>query len=508
MSSPEPARTAEPTPGRDERGRGKAAWGGLVAGVVVVAAAAVVPNAVGVDVRVGTAVPLLADWDWRSGPASLVALLVVVALVWPGIAATAGRMPWGRLLLLSWAVASGWMVALAMVDGPAGLGQVLDGDTEYLRSAQQVDDVGDLLRTYIDRIPLDAPDNWPVHLAGHPPGAVLFFVALDRVGLGSWQAAGLVVIAVAATIPAAVAVTLDRLGARPAARAALPFLVVGPSAIWMAVSADAVFAATAAWAVAALAGAVGTSGAARPTSASGMTSTASTPHPDILTGPRRWSSRGAAVVSGLLFGWCLLLSYGMVLLGLVALAVLTAARRPVRERIRLGAGVAAVALGVVGAFAVAGFAWWEAYPVLEDRYWDGLAKERPGWYWVGGNLAALVLCAGPLLPAALGSGLLEVSRLVSGRAAAARDLAAARLSALLPGRAPGPVAALVVAALGTVLVADLSLMSKAEVERIWLPFVPWLLLSVVWLPPAWRRWGLVGQACAAVLVQHVVRTAW
>ncbi|MGL4177931.1 MAG: hypothetical protein ACRCSN_17875, partial [Dermatophilaceae bacterium] len=71
-----------------------------------------------------------------------------------------------------------------------------------------------------------------------------------------------------------------------------------------------------------------------------------------------------------------------------------------------------------------------------------------------------------------------------------------------------PVAALVVAALGTVLVADLSLMSKAEVERIWLPFVPWLLLSVVWLPPAWRRWGLVGQALAAVVVQHVVRTAW
>ncbi|MGL5911361.1 MAG: hypothetical protein ACRCZP_15290, partial [Phycicoccus sp.] len=242
---------------------------------------------------------------------------------------------------------------------------------------------------------------------------------------------------------------------------ALPFLVVGPSAIWMAVSADAVFAATAAWALAALAGAAGST--------------------------RPWP-RWGAVVSGLLFGWCLLQSYGLVLLGLLALAVLVAARRPVRDRVRLGAGVVAVALSVVGAFAVGGFAWWEAYPVLHERYWDGLAQARPGWYWVVGNLAALVLCAGPLLPAALSAGL----------PAAARTRVAA----------VHPVAALVAAALGTVLVADLSLMSKAEVERIWLPFVPWLLLSVVWLPPTWRRWGLVAQALSAVVVQHVVRTAW
>ncbi|MGL5863554.1 MAG: hypothetical protein ACRCY9_20110, partial [Phycicoccus sp.] len=429
------------------------------------------------------------------------ALLVVAAVAWPGGRTLVDRMPWGRLLLLSWAAALVWMVALATVDGPGGLGRVLDGDTEYLPSARAVDDVGVLLRTYVDRIPLGAPDNWPVHLAGHPPGAVLFFVGLDRVGLGSWQAAGAAVTAVAATVPAAVAVTLDRLGARSAARVALPFLVVGPSAIWMAVSADAVFAATAAWALAALAGAAGTAsqvGAAR--------------------AARRWSRWGAAVTSGVLFGWCLLQSYGLVLLGLLALAVLVAARRPVRDRVRLGAGVAAVALSVVVAFAVGGFAWWEAYPVLHERYWDGLAQARPGWYWVVGNLAALVLCAGPLLPAALWAGRPTAAR--------ARAAAGGLVAALMPSRgpartavqvpaparmsmpAPSPVAALVAAALGTVLVADLSLMSKAEVERIWLPFVPWLLLSVVWLPPTWRRCGLVAQALAAVVVQHVVRTAW
>ena len=41
-----------------------------------------------------------------------------------------------------------------------------------------------------------------------------------------------------------------------------------------------------------------------------------------------------------------------------------------------------------------------------------------------------------------------------------------------------------------VVVADLSLMSRAEVERIWLPFVPWLLVGCALLPDRWRRWGL------------------
>jgi hypothetical protein len=70
------------------------------------------------------------------------------------------------------------------------------------------------------------------------------------------------------------------------------------------------------------------------------------------------------------------------------------------------------------------------------------------------------------------------------------------------------VGALVVAGAAMVLVADLSQMSRAEVERIWLPFVPWLLLSVAWLPPRWQRWGLLAQGVTALLVQHLVHTPW
>ena len=65
-----------------------------------------------------------------------------------------------------------------------------------------------------------------------------------------------------------------------------------------------------------------------------------------------------------------------------------------------------------------------------------------------------------------------------------------------------------VAALVTVLVADLSGMSKAEVERIWLPFVPWLLIGTALLTRRWRHWGLAGQLVFALAVQHLLATGW
>ena len=60
----------------------------------------------------------------------------------------------------------------------------------------------------------------------------------------------------------------------------------------------------------------------------------------------------------------------------------------------------------------------------------------------------------------------------------------------------------------TVLTADLSQMSKAEVERIWLPFVPWVLLGCALLPERWRRRGVWIQLTAALVIQHLLRTSW
>jgi broad specificity phosphatase PhoE len=183
------------------------------------------------------------------------------------------------------------------------------------------------------------------------------------------------------------------------------------------------------------------------------------------------------------------MSYGMPLVGLVALAVITvggAWRTSV-----LPVAVAAAWVPVLG-FAAAGFAWWEAYPVLHDRYWEGIAADRPAWYWLWGNLAALAVVLGPMVWAGLAVLLTRVRALVR------RTLdAEQRAVVLLAG-----------AMLLVVLAADASRMSKSEVERIWIPFVPWLTLSVALLPARWRSPALLAQVVTALLVQHLLYTTW
>ena len=177
-----------------------------------------------------------------------------------------------------------------------------------------------------------------------------------------------------------------------------------------------------------------------------------------------------------------MLSYGLPVLGLLAVAVLVLARswRPLPWAVL-------AALAVVAAFGAFGFWWWEALPALHDRYWAGIARHRPPAYWLWGDFAALTFSAGPLMwaglttlrrPAELGADATRVVRWLSG------------------------------AGLAMAVAADVSLMSMAEVERIWLPFVPWLLIACALLPERWRRGGLVGQLVVALLVQHLLQTGW
>ena len=70
---------------------------------------------------------------------------------------------------------------------------------------------------------------------------------------------------------------------------------------------------------------------------------------------------------------------------------------------------------------------------------------------------------------------------------------------------------LVGAAIAAVLLADVSGMSKAEVERIWLPFVPWLVVGAAALGGRRRtdaRGWLAVQAGLALLVAVAVRSPW
>ncbi|MGI8576778.1 MAG: hypothetical protein ACR2KG_02445 [Nocardioidaceae bacterium] len=425
---------------------------GCAAAAVLMFAAAAVPALTHWQVYAGFP-PLSGLWDPRVGAASLAALAIAVLSVAFGWAACE-RFTWTGLLLAAWLTGLGWSLSLALVDGLAGIDTILATPHEYLRTARATHNVSATLHEFISRIPAGSQGSWPVHVAGHPPGALLFFVLLVRLGLGSGLAAGLVVSVVASTTPVAVLVTLRVLGAEQAARRAAPFLVLSPAAIWATVSADGVFAAVAAWALAALA----------------------------LAAVRR--SASWSLLAGLLFGCCLLLSYGLPLVGILAIAVLVATRTvfPVVPAI-------AAAGALILAFALAGFSLWAAYPVLDERYWAGIASWRPASYWLWGDLAALSFCAGPLMAAGLGQ-------------------VFARARMMWPDSATRAVLTLPVAATAAIVMADVSLMSKAEVERIWLPFVPWLLVGCATLSKRWRQRGLVVQASTALLVQHLLFVIW
>jgi hypothetical protein len=200
------------------------------------------------------------------------------------------------------------------------------------------------------------------------------------------------------------------------------------------------------------------------------------------------SARAAwlAVAAGLVLGVGLFLSYGLVLMGPVAVGVLVAGRQ---WRPLLPAALAALA--VVGAFALAGFWWYEAQQLLVTRYYEGKGLERQFGYWWWGNLAVAAVALGPAVWAALGAAVARLGRDPSG---AVRGRSAAGW--LAAGAAVAIVA------------ADLSQLSKSEVERIWLPFLVWLVPLTAWLRAEHLRSWLVLQAAWALGVCIVFRTTW
>ncbi|MFD5944884.1 hypothetical protein ACFWAZ_01665 [Streptomyces collinus] len=402
--------------------------------------------------------PLLASWAPHLGPGTPAAVLVATATVAQG-PALAARLPWRALLPAAWGTATAWIFSLALIDGwDRGIARRLTTRHEYLQVIDRFHDIPAALRGFTGHILLDSPDNWPAHVAGHPPAATLTFVLLDRIGLGGGGWAGVWCITVGATACVAVLVTIRALADETLARRSAPFLVLAPAAVWMGTSADAYFAAVAAWAVALLALAV-TRG-----------------------------SLGWAGASGLLFGLTCYLSYGLTLVALVAAAVLVLGRHGIRGRPALPvpwlAGLAVVPV----TFTIAGFDWWEAYRLLVTRYGQGAGGIRPYGYWVWANLACTVLVTGLATAAGL------------------RRTADALVRRRTGPRAGVRLAFLVSAALLALLVADLSGMSKAETERIWLPFALWLLPACAFLPCP-RAW-LTAQALLALLLNHLLITGW
>jgi methylthioxylose transferase len=423
--------------------------------------------------------PLYANWDPHAGPGTPAAAAVAVAVVAYG-PAVAARLPWRALPVTAWAAAMAWTWSLALVDGwHRGVAVRLTTRYEYLRVIGRFHDIPVALRDFTHHILIGSPGHWPAHVAGHPPAATLTFVLLDRIGLGGGGWAGAWCVTAGATACAAVLTALRTLAGEDLARRAAPFLVLAPAAVWMGTSADGYFAAVACWAVALCAAAR----AAR----------------------RRRRARAAAFGAGSLFGLTCYLSYGLTLFALIGAAALVLGRR--------GAGrppwaSAAAGLAVVPAvFTLAGFDWWQAYRLLAVRYYQGAGGIRPYGYWVWANLACTALVVGP----ATAAGLRRCAAVLVREGSQWWRGGRWRGGVLAPRPAPGPageagLAALVTAAALALLIADLSGMSKAETERIWLPFAMWLLPACALLPRP-RVW-LAGQAVTALLLNHLLLTGW
>ena len=297
-------------------------------------------------------------------------------------------------------------------------------------------------------------DAYPTHVRGHPPGMVSLLWAAEGLGLDATTVALALVLGGWALAAGAVLFVVRDLAGEVTARRAALFVALTPGAIWAGTSVDAWYAGVVALGIALVVSGSGRIGDLR-------------------------SGLGGAVLGG-----AVLLTYGALPLLLVPVAV-SLHRRRARSLLVTGAGGVAVLL----AAGLAGFWWPDGLAATRAEYAEGLSGVRPYGYWVVGNLAALAVATGPA--------------------------AAAGLSRLRPR---SPLGVLLTATLAAVLVADLSGLSKGEVERIWLPFVPWLVLAAVGLTAstsdasdrsdrALRGW-IGAQVVTAVAIQVTLRSPW
>lgn len=376
-----------------------------------------------------------------------------IVVIWAPALAT--RLRWRWLLTATASATALWAVTLSLSSGWGRLVAPMRSPYDYLHDVPRVHGLGRLLATFIDSVPVSSPQPWTVHVAGHPPGALLSFVLLDRIGLGAPGWAAALCIAGGALAVPAVLVTVRAIADETTARRVVPFAVLLPAALWIATSADAFFAGVTAWGVAALA-----------------------------TAARRGRGRAAgvrALAGGLLLGGSLFLSFGLAAAGLIALAVVVVQRRRIGwiGVLRVLAVAAAGVVAVFALFRLGGYDWFTGLAVDAQRVRDGAAyPDRPYGYFLFADVAAVAVATGPAVVA---------------------GLAGLRLGALrwLP-----------LAALGAMAAGDVSGLVLGETERIWLPFVVWLLPATATVPERQRRTWLVASAALALVVEITVRTPW
>jgi len=378
------------------------------------------------------------------------ALAVIAVWLWPALSARLGRV---ALSLATGAASCGWAITLALSEGRRALWEPLTSRHEYLAVVDDLDTstfVGD----FMERV-----ERYPIHVKGHPPGLPLVLGWMNDHGFGGPQWATALVLVVWGLGIAAVVWSTAELGGLEFARRASAAVAFVPGAVWVATSFDALFAGAMAIAIALVVASVVRRG---------------------------WTGDAAALGGGALVAVGIHLTYGLAPLIAVPVAVAVAHRR-VRPLV-----VAAVGGGaVVGWFVASGFWWFDGLDQTRVFYEEGISIYRPyAYFTLAGNPGALFTALGPAAVTGTLGALVVLWR---------RRTAVAVWPALV----------LVLGAVLAVGSADVSGLSKAEVERIWLPFVPWIAVAgAMVVNRRSARWWLAANLALGLGLQAILSTPW
>ncbi len=388
---------------------------------------------------------------------ALVAVPVIVAVAVAVVALHRSAVSWPvRVVLSAVLVAVLALAVAALAGGPHAWVAPFDYAGEYPAGVGQVGAIPTFLRHFPQRLP-----SLPGHATGHPAGAMVFYALVARVRPGMLAAALATVAVGSLTAVAAGGLARDELGER-GGRWALALWCLSPGVVlYLATSADAVFAAVLAGAVLAA-------------------------HRGLV---RR--SAGWTVAGGVLLWAASMLTYSAVVL-LAFLAVRACgqlAREGGRAAVaRWAVGTAAVVAGLVGLLWLGtGYSVPAAVAAVHRAYQAAPGSAgRSLAQWLPGDVVAFAGMLGAPLTAALAVG---AARVVRQRAWTSVDAAA----------------------LATLLAAASWGFTKGEVERIFQFLVPLVLVGATRQLLAWRaRLPLVAAllVAQAVAVQVLFATRW
>ncbi|MCB0918915.1 MAG: hypothetical protein KDC39_10155 [Actinobacteria bacterium] len=390
----------------------------------------------GYSLWLGTARPFVGHIQVIIAPGVLFAITVALAAV-VYLPTLVVRLSWRQLLVTAWLGTAFWAITLTVSRGLDEFLRPLFRDDDYLTAVPTAnEDLGRFISQYTTDL-----GEYATHVKGHPPGLTVLLTLLARIGVTAEMVLGVLYVLIGASVIVAVGITAKRLGGEDSFRQAMPLLMLAPGVLWIATSPDTVFAGALAWGVAFMA---------------------------MSAGRLVW-----AVPGGLLLGLCPFLSYGLLPMGIIVLAVIVPLRLWRATAVAVGA-----ALVVVLTWALLGFNLLDGMAATRIEWLNDPAHVRPYWYFLIANFVLLATILGPGVIAGL------------------------------PGsrQLPTGVRWLIWLGLLSAVAGTLIGFMRGEVERIWFPLLFWIGLAGAVTGP--RRGWLAASAALGIIGQLIIGSPW